>query len=90
MEWPTEDWPKVIDQHFACFEGTLNKTMKEELGEDLYNQKMESVCKQYAALERHAIKNPIIVSELIRSCIANGKHFTSLEKIVREIEKMHS
>ena len=83
-----EDWPKTINQRFSCFEQRLASTMKQEVGETFYDEEMNNACSKYFAHKRHAIKNAVILSYFVNTCVSKGKHFASLEKIVGELDKM--
>lgn len=81
-----EDYPDKIDTDFACFRTDMTSVIKQEVGEELYNELMESLVGEYGYpnVER-ARKNSHIMQEFLRRAREAGKECTTLKSIVEAI-----
>lgn len=81
-----EDWPAKVTDEFACFKRTLTDTLKEEIGEELYNNILGECCKNFGmGQEKHAIKNSQVIQQMILEAKKQGKSSSTLESIVNQI-----
>ncbi len=81
-----ENWPEKIAEDFACFKKTLGKTLRSEIGEDLYDSILHSVCDDFCiSRKRDAAKNPHVMQEIITEAYKKGKSSKTLERIVMKI-----
>jgi putative ATP-dependent endonuclease of the OLD family len=83
------DWPKFINQKGACFEKDLETTLKEELGIDLFESLIHKYQEEFSISEkRNALKNPVILTNVIKSAREQGKSSITLETIVQKISEL--
>ena len=82
---PVEDWPDKIMSNFACFSGTLNATLRTEIGETVYDTILESCRKSLRMRKAQAPSNPQAVKEIIKEAYNQGSQCQTLEQIVSQI-----
>lgn len=81
-----EDWPKFIKQKGACFENDLEFTLKTELGEDLFDSLIRRYQEEYSISEkRNALKNPVVIMNVIKAAREQGKSSVTLETIIEKV-----
>jgi hypothetical protein len=86
------DWPNSqVGEGFACFEGTLETVIRDEIGAELYDQELK-VCQETLAFpkKKHAVKNPMVIASIITEAKKKGRTTETLEKIVNGILKLKS
>ncbi len=83
---PIEDWPEKVTKYFACFKQTLNKTLRTDIGEDLFDNTLETLCDRLSlGKKKYAIKNPQVIQEIIEEAHKKGKTSKKLENIISHI-----
>jgi len=88
MEHPVEDWPNKIHDDFSCFEEKLEKTLCSEIGDEKFNSFLTECQTCYCiAKKKHAIKNPMVISDIILKAQKEGKNSPTLEAILERILK---
>ncbi|MGB9825675.1 MAG: ATP-dependent nuclease, partial [Desulfofundulus sp.] len=89
MGQPGEDWPSHVSEQFACFECKLERTLQEELGNDHFGQWLQE-CQDRFCIPRKkdAVKNPVVITEVIQVALRNGRRSATLENIVNRILAM--
>jgi len=81
-----EDWPKYVGDTFACFENKLEDTLKEEIGSEKFNSLLEKYMDEFDFEKKSkAIKNPVILYNVISDAKKEGAVSETLEKIVQKI-----
>lgn len=64
----------------------MTKTLCDEIGEELYNSVLDSCCARLSlGKRRHAVKNPIVIKELLSEADKVSKACESLNQIVTQI-----
>lgn len=80
---PEEDWPGFIGDNAACFKKDREATTIAEIGQKEFDQLLEEQMARFSILKRsHALKNPRVVSEVLKNARLIGKPSASLEEIV--------
>jgi putative ATP-dependent endonuclease of OLD family len=83
---PIEDWPENVAGQFACFKQTLGDTLRNEIGENFYDDFLETCCEDLCLSgKKDAFKNPQVVQEIISEARKEGKSSPTLEKIISHI-----
>lgn len=89
MNQSAEDWPCQVNGQFACFEHNLERTLQDEIGNTEFEQWLQECQKSFCIPEkRHAIKNPVVIAEVIRIAQQQGRKSPTLESIVNKILNM--
>lgn len=89
MGQPVEDWPCQVHDQFACFECKLERTLQEEIGNAEFEQWLQECQDRFCIpRKRDAIKNPVVIAEIIRTAQQHGRRSATLEKIVNKILAM--
>jgi hypothetical protein len=84
-----EDWPSYIKERSACFRTDRETVTKAEIGEDLFDRILDEEMVRFNIRERdHALKNPRVVSGMLKSVSALGKTSSSLDLIVKNVLAM--
>jgi len=83
---PVEDWPNTITNQFACFKCNMTKMLCDEIGQELYDGTLDSCCVRLCLGKRkHAVKNPMVIKEILGEANKVGKSCESLNQIVTQI-----
>jgi putative ATP-dependent endonuclease of OLD family len=81
-----QDYPSAIKDKFACFESKLEQTLKQELGEQLFERITREVQGECgAASPNDCLKRPLLFSELIRRARMAQASSKSLSDILDKI-----
>jgi predicted ATP-dependent endonuclease of OLD family len=84
-----EDWPHVVADHYTCFKGNLEATLAEELGEELFDKQLSEAQSELGIPKKeHALKNPVVLRQIIERAAAEGKTSTTLKAIVENIVEL--
>lgn len=83
---PEEDLPKtIVKDNMACLEDDLEATLKDEIGDELYNQLLEKHADEFSYDARGGEKNPLVTSKIIDAAYKKGKKIITLENIVKSL-----
>lgn len=81
-----EDWPNHVLANSACFKQKLETTIRDEIGEELFNNLLDASRTKYGITRRKdAIKNPTVLAEVLGEAKAKGQSSQTLETIVTAI-----
>jgi len=83
------NWPECVEDKFACFKYDLETTLKNEIGEKLFEECLNTCQLKYCIYERkHAMKNPNVIMTVINESKEQGHSSITLENIVKKIFKL--
>jgi len=86
-----EDYPCRLTDGFCCTRTNLEQTFREEIGNDFYDRTVHEYCQERdIGKPSYAIENHYIMSELILLFKKNGRHSSTLTKIVDTVVKRYS
>ena len=86
LDQPEEDWPDFVRDSCACFKITLEKTLEDEVGKDLFTRLLLEAQEELGITKKdQALKNAAVIQRIIENAIPNGKTSESLKKIVNSI-----
>jgi len=85
FDCPIEDWPEKVTQEFACFKHDLKSTLCDEIGQDFYDKSLEECCTRLCLDKDHAVKNPLVIKEIIAEARNQNKRSNTLEDIISHI-----
>jgi hypothetical protein len=86
-----EDWPCGVKDQYACFKVTLETTLGEEIGKDLFDRLLSDAQGQLGISKKEdALKNPVVLHRIIEKASADGKSSATLEGIVEKIIALKS
>lgn len=89
VEADIQDAKDCVEKEYACFKKTLEHTLKEELGEELYRTKLDALKAKYdIAKDKDAQKSPPVMYDLISEAAAEAKPAKTLASIVEAILKL--
>lgn len=81
-----EDWPAHQESHYCCFGRDLESTLKEEIGEALFERLLSDSQRELGIQKRkHAVKNPAVISTIIERAQREGRTCKSLENVILSI-----
>ncbi len=84
---PVEDYPTTqATPEYTCFHETLESTLQDEIGTELFESTIND-CKARFAIpkNKHAMKNPIVIEELVKVAEAKGHPSNTLRDAVTYI-----
>jgi predicted ATP-dependent endonuclease of OLD family len=88
---PVEDWPSKVEKTFACFENKLEDTICKEIGPEYFENCLTECRNGFCIPKRkHAIKNPAVITAIIKKAHQNGRTSATLNKIVENIIALKS
>lgn len=80
------DWPRTVQDTFACFEDNLESTLENELGAQLFTTLLAKCQRTFVIPKKtHAVKNPAVVSTILSEAQQQGKISPTLNSIVDRI-----
>lgn len=82
---PIEDWPEMVTGEFACFKKDLTSTLCNEIGQDVYDTALKACCERLSLDKDYALKNPMVVEEIITEAKKQGKSSETLNNIISQI-----
>ena len=86
-----EDWPSEISDTFACFHTNLEKTLRAEIGQTVYDRLLEECQNDFEITDRElAKKNPVVISALLQKAKDDSHGSQTLEQIFRKIMALRS
>jgi hypothetical protein len=86
FNYEVTDWPMMIQNSFACFEKNLESNIESELGSEVFRNLLTDCQNSFCIpKKKHAIKNPFVVSTILREAHKQGKNSTSLNLIIDKI-----
>jgi len=83
-----QDWPDYVDADSACLVGNLERVLEAEIGNVAWNELLLLASSETGLPAEKARKNPLAISEIIRTAYRAGKAFPSLEAVARSIWTM--
>lgn len=84
--YPETDWPEYVEDKFACFKYDLETTLKNEIGDKLFEECLDACQSDYCICKRkHAMKNPNVIMTIITNAKEQGRPSNTLENIVKKI-----
>ncbi len=84
-----EDFPPTqVSDKYACFEVELEDTLSKEIGTN-FETYLQAIQNELGIPRRNqAIKNPVVISRILRAAKANGEKSVTLESIVEKIVQL--
>lgn len=80
------DFPANVTDAFACFEDELECTLQAELGAEIYTGLLEKMVAHYDLPKRDdALKNPEVMSQVLREAATQGAKSQTLTTVVDRI-----
>ena len=80
------DWPAKVSKAFACFEDKLEVTLRAEIGAERFDELLTTSQARYGIAKRkHALKNPLVLAEVLRAAAEAGQASATLKEIVSQI-----
>ena len=79
-----EDWPSYINSFCACFKENRERAFISEIGKDEFDHLLQQQMTDFGIPKKtQAIKNPRVVSEMLKAAGKLGKTSPSLKQIVK-------
>ena len=78
--------PTQVRDSFACFETNLETVLREEVGATIFDDLLDKAQKTFNIHEKkHALKNPVIIGDIIKKAKEQGKSSVTIEGIINKI-----
>ncbi len=85
------DWPVEVSDTYACFESNLENTLKQQIGEAVFDHLIEECQREFDIPQRkQAIKNPMVISALLQKAKEMGHGSKTLEQIFHNLIALRS
>lgn len=86
MEQPVVDWPCQVHDRFACFAVDLETTLRDEIGAADFERLLQK-CQDslHIPKRKHAVKNPVVITTIVREAADKGHRSPTLETIIAKI-----
>ncbi len=87
---PAEDFPSTqVMSNFACFVRSMDETLRGDIGEERFQEIMKACQAKFEIRKsKHAMKNPVVIEELINQAGSQGLSCDALQQIVTNILKL--
>jgi len=84
-----EDWLPLTTERFACFRTNLEKTMQQELGREVFDERIGAAISRYGIRDREsALKIPAVLVDVLRAAVSAGATCATLDGILERIEAL--
>lgn len=84
-----EDWPNTVQNTFACFRTKLESVLRSEISEEVFSALLNQAKAQLGIrTNNQAIKNPVVISQIVSGARAQGRTSQTLEEIVNRVVKL--
>jgi predicted ATP-dependent endonuclease of OLD family len=81
-----EDWPSCVTGSHSCFPVKLESTIESELGSKNFEELLETAKLAHGVTrKKDALKNPVVIQDIVTSAKSKGLKCTALEQIVTEV-----
>ena len=81
-----EDWPTGVYDRHACFRDNLTECIRDSLGRDFYESKLEEACDKYGYYSpARGAKNPTVMSSVFQTAQENGKTVSKIDEIIDQV-----
>jgi putative ATP-dependent endonuclease of the OLD family len=86
-----QDWPCQVHDNYACFAKNMETTLRDEIGPGDFDAWLDE-CKDDLCIpkKKHALKNPWIVSAIIKKAQEQGKRSRTFDNIIKRIISLKS
>lgn len=86
-----EDWPQAVRERYACFKRNLEQTLRDEIGAELFDRLVSEVGTSLGISKRElALKNPVVLQQVITRANEVGQSSSTLRSIVDRIVALKS
>ena len=83
---PVEDWPSFVKDKCACFSVNLETTLREELSPENFDKWLVECQTEFAIAKRkHAIKNPLVITGILKKAQVSKQESKTLIAIVEKM-----
>ncbi len=83
-----DDWPARISTDFACFEDRLETSLRADIGAARFDELLTTAQARCGIAKRkHALKNPLVIAEVLKAAAETGQSSATLNEIVVRILK---
>lgn len=80
------DWPTGVHDGYACFDQDMETTIVAEVGSELFGGLLAACQSRLRiAKKKHAVKNPMVISTVLREAAKQGRKSLTLTEIVDKI-----
>jgi hypothetical protein len=81
-----EDWPAAVTERFACFKHDLHTALRDEIEPNVFDQVLREVQSELAIAEKdQALKNPVVIQEVVARARVKKRSCGTIEKIVNNL-----
>ena len=89
VEAEEQDWPAGVWDTHAALEGNLERVLKREISEAVFEDLLSDRRDEFGMKKKQAQKNPFILRSIIRAANAKGLRSRTLSNIVNAIVRIH-
>ena len=89
VEAEEQDWPVGVWDTHAALEGNLERVLKREISEGVFEDLLSDRRDEFGMKKRRARKNPFILRSIIKDANARGRRSHTLSRIVNAIVQIH-
>lgn len=83
-----EDWPQFVDDASACFAETLECTLEEEIGKEIYERVRQDVRDQFGLGSGQSPKNPLVIRRTVELAAERGAMSETVREIVNRVVQL--
>ena len=85
-----EDWPVGVAGEYACLEGNLESTLRQEISEDVFDELLGNCCARFDMKRGDAKKNAVVLRTIVEEADKRGRSSTTLTNIVERLVALRS
>ena len=85
-----EDWPVGVWGEYACLEGNLETTLRQEISEGVFDELLGDCCARFDMTRGEAKKNAVVLRTIVEEADKRGRSSTTLTNIVERLVALRS
>ena len=84
------DWPDTVGANFASWKGTIEDYIRKESGDQIYNNALAEMSKNFSISGADCAKSPAVASSLLNRLRAQGVELKKLDLIIDAIDALNT
>lgn len=82
------DWPDLVSEYYASYDGNLERHVRQVVGENLYKEVGEEFASHYEMGASDCVKSPNIASGMFLKFSEKGIVFDRFQKILEAVDSL--
>lgn len=81
-------WPDAISDRFASWNGTVEDYIRSEAGDELYNNAIIEMSKNFSISGKDCVKSPAVAGAILSRLASKGVTFSKFDRIIEAVDAL--